>query len=297
MNLRVSLLAILCICLIAPSLLPAQKKREKKKNYNDRFIRIRVDKNNKPVAMQTATVRYIGKNKVGKTVTVDLIGVVHIGEKGYYEKLNKSFEQYQSLLYELVAPKGTKIPKGGARKGQGFNPIAGLQKGMQAGLGLEFQLEHIDYTKSNFVHADMTPKEFGESMKNNNESLVKGFFKAMGQSIARSGKSNGSDTKMLMALVARGKDRPIKLRQVLAEQMKDIESGMLIFEGDNGSTIIHHRNRKALSVMEAEIEAGKTKIGVFYGAGHLPDMEERLLRDYNMKRAGTTWLDAWKLQR
>ena len=296
MNHRKLTVSLIALLLIIPSALIAQKKKQKK-SYADRFIRVRVDENNKPAAMQTATVRYLGKNKDGKTLTVDLIGVVHIGEKDYYEKLNRSFEQYESLLYELVAPKGTKIPKGGRKEGGGFNPIAGLQKGMQAGLGLEFQLEHIDYTKSNFVHADMTPKEFGESMKNNNESLIKGFFKAMGQSIARQGKSRNSDTKMLMALMSRSKDRPLVLRQVMAEQMKDIESGMLIFEGDNGSTIIHHRNKKALSVMEREIEAGKTKIGIFYGAGHLPDMEERLLRDYKMKRAGTTWLDAWKLQK
>ena len=39
-------------------------------------------------------------------VTIDLIGAVHIGEKAYYDKLNKEFEQYDVLLYELVAPEG-----------------------------------------------------------------------------------------------------------------------------------------------------------------------------------------------
>ena len=273
-----------------------QQKKKQKIDYSNRFIRIRRDAKGKPLAMETSIVRYFGKNKKGQRVIVDLIGVVHIGEKAYYEKLNKRFTQYDALLYELVAPEGTKIPKGGARGGSGVNPIAALQKTMQASLGLEFQLDHIDYTKDNFVHADMSPTEFMESMKNNNESFVKSFFRAMGQSMAmqNSAKSGSTDAEMLMALFSG--DRETQLRKVMAEQMQNIESGMLIFEGDDGSTIINHRNRKALSVMEREIDKGNVRLGVFYGAGHLPDMEERLYKDFGMKRAGTSWLSAWSLQ-
>ena len=84
----------------------------------------------------------------GNRITVDLIGAVHIGEKEYFENLNQRFEQYESLLYELVAPEGTVIPKGGGRdEGIPTNPIAAMQVGMKTALGLEFQLEHIDYTK------------------------------------------------------------------------------------------------------------------------------------------------------
>ena len=63
--------------------------------------------------LETSITRYELKNADGKTVTVDLIGAVHVGEKEYYEALNKRFEQYDSMLYELVAPEGTVIPKGG----------------------------------------------------------------------------------------------------------------------------------------------------------------------------------------
>ncbi len=307
----IGMIALVAIAMGAPSKLLAQKsdtakpaasakqdKKQDKPNYKDRFIRIRRDADKKPVAMETSIVRYFGKNKEGEKIVVDLIGVVHIGEREYYEQLNDRFDQYDALLYELVAPEGTRIPKGGGRKG-GANPIAALQKGMQASLGLKFQLDLIDYTKDNFIHADMTPTEFMESMKNNNESMLKTVFRAMGQSMAmqtkNAKKGKNSDAELLMAMFS--DDREYKLRQVMAEQMQDIESGMLIFEGDNGSTIINHRNRKALTVMEREIKNGKKKIGVFYGAGHLPDMEERLLRDFGMKRAGAKWLPAWNLQR
>ena len=90
---------------------------------------------------------------LGDRITVDLIGAVHIGEKEYFQKLNKRFENYEAMLYELVAPEGTVIPKGGGGGGIPTNPIAAMQSGMKAVLGLEFQLEHIDYTKDNFIHA------------------------------------------------------------------------------------------------------------------------------------------------
>ena len=259
------------------------------------FMRVRKGSNRKPNAFETSVTRYITKDDEGNTVYVDLIGVVHIGEKAYYEQLNEIFEGYESVLYELVAPEGTVIPKGGGNREAGMNPIAALQVGMQTVLGLEFQLEHIDYEKKNFVHADMSPEEFMESMKNNDESFTKMAFKAIGQSMAQSGSSQMSNFDLLR--VAFAKDKEIKMRQLFASQMIDMEGGMAMFEGRDGSTIINHRNGKAMQVLEAELADGKKRIAVFYGAGHLPDMERRLTSDFKMKRAGQRWLKAWKLKR
>ena len=68
------------------------------------FVRIRHDANHQPVSFETATVTYLRANTDGSETRVDLIGVVHIGSKSYYDALNKLFEQYDALLYELVAP-------------------------------------------------------------------------------------------------------------------------------------------------------------------------------------------------
>jgi hypothetical protein len=82
----------------------------------------------------------------------------------------------------------------------------------------------------------------------------------------------------------------------MAKQMKDIEGGMLIFQGKNGSTIITHRNKKALSVLRKQVDAGKAKLAIFYGAGHMPEMQRQLAEDFQMRRGGRTWLVAWKLR-
>ncbi len=270
--------------------------KTRKKNESEQFMRIRKNAAGKPVALETSTTRYELINEAGERVTVDLIGVVHIGEKDYYEDLNKCFERYEGLLFELVAPEGTVIPKGGrGEAGVGLNPVAALQVGMQSVLGLEFQLDHIDYTKGNFVHADMSPEEFVESMKKNEESVSGYALKAIGQSMAMqsAGKSDSS-FGLLMAMFS--KDKEIKMRRAFARQMQEMEAGLVMFEGSEGSTIIDHRNAKCMEVLQREINSGKKNLAIFYGAGHLPDMQRRLLSEFKMKRAGQSWLTAWSLE-
>jgi hypothetical protein len=259
------------------------------------FLRIRVDDKGKPAAFETSITRYEKLNQQGDRITVDLIGVVHIGEAAYYQQLNEIFTRYEALLYELVAPEGTRIPKGGDRGNAGMNPIAGLQMGMQSVLGLEFQLEQIDYTKDNFVHADMSPEEFAASMQDNDESIGGYALRAIGQSMAMQASGKGdSGMGMLMAMMSSNKE--IKMRRSFAKQMLDMEMGMVMFEGKDGSTIIDHRNRKCMDVLQREIQNGKRNIAIFYGAGHLPDMERRLIEDFGMKRGGRNWLTAWSLK-
>lgn len=282
-----------------PNAKPVDKKKKSKtedpaQSEFAHFMRVRRDAKGKPLALETSVTRYIIKNAEGQPVVVDLIGVVHVGEQTYYEQLNTHFEKYQGLLYELVAPEGTRIPKGGRSDADAAgNPVAALQLGLKGMLGLEFQLDHIDYTRDNFIHADMTPEEFAESMERNEESVGKMFLKAIGQSMAMQSGGQTSDAEMLMAMFS--SNRTQRMRRMMANQMQQIENGMVMFNGKEGSTIIDHRNAKVMEVLKRELAAGKTSIGIFYGAGHLADMQRRLTSDFQARRAGQFWLKAWEL--
>ena len=109
-----------------------------------------------------------------KGVEIDLVAVVHIGEKAYYERLNKEFEKYDAVLYELVAPEGNKPPKGGEKKSD--NPLAMLQQGMKFFLRLEHQLEVVDYGKANFIHADLSPEGMRRAMKERGDDEMTVFL-------------------------------------------------------------------------------------------------------------------------
>lgn len=258
------------------------------------FLRLARDDKDQPVSMDTAIVRYKAKSPDKQDVTIDLIGAVHIGEKAYYDKLNEEFEQYEALLYELVAPEGTRVPKGGG--GGSGHPVALLQNGMKDMLELEHQLEYIDYHKDNFVHADMSPDAFSKSMEDRGESVWTMMFRMMGQQIAQQSKhpSRSSDMDILMSLF--DKNRALTLKRLMAEQFEDMDGAMSALEGPGGSTLITERNKVALKVLAEQIGAGKKRIGIFYGAGHMPDMEKRLIKDLGATRDTERWLVAWDLR-
>ena len=258
------------------------------------FVRLHRDDNNKPQALQTATARYEGKPDTPYAgAVVDLVGVVHIGQQEYYEALDKQLAGYQIVLYELVAPDGTRIRPEDLEKRRSL--LASVQTGMKDMLNLEYQLEKIDYLAENFRHADMSPDEFAEDLQRRGDSVWKMVARMMGAGVATQAKT-GNDVSLLMALFS--KDRPKLMKRAMAQQLVDIEmvtAGMDDANGEN--TLIKGRNRKAFEVLKEELEAGKRHIAVFYGAGHLPDMAERLEKDFAMHPTSTQWLNAWDLTR
>lgn len=255
------------------------------------YMRVRRGANKTAEALETSILRFLREEPGKPSVQVDLVGVVHIGERAYYDELNKLFKEYDAVLYELVAPEGTRVPKGGGKGGA--NPVSALQKGLQTMLALEYQLEHIDYQATNFIHADMTPEEMSQSMADRKESWFQMMLRMMGQGMAQQPRQANGDLNLFSALFA--KDRATRLKRVFAQQFEDME-GLSAFDGPEGSTLITERNKKALRVLSRELTAGKRRIAIFYGAGHMKDMEDRLINEFQMRRVSATWLTAWRME-
>ena len=270
----------------------AQESGKAEKEEDSRFVRL-LSEGKEPSALQTSITTF--QSTKDKRLVVDLIGAIHVGEESYFRQLNEQFTKYDAVLYELVAPKGTKIPKGGTAPS---SPVSYMQNGMTEALGLAFQLDSIDYNAKNFVHADMTPEEFSNSMKKREESLGKMFFRAIGQSLVKSASgSSSSDVILMQALMTKEtEDRQFKLKRALAEQFADLDGAMLVFDGPDGSTLVTERNKKALKVLTEEIKSGSLRIGIFYGAGHMKDIAKRLESEFSMTRTDTSWLTAWNLK-
>jgi len=264
------------------------------------WVRIRRDPQGKPLALEVAIVRYVpAQNAKRKSLWakqyVDLVGAIHIADHSYYQQLNKRFRQYDAMLYELVAPEGTVVPRG--RGTSNFNPLGAMQNGMSSMLELEHQLEQIDYTRPNFVHADFSPDEFMQSMENRDEGFLKLYFRIIGQAVAQQSQQaahgESSDLDLFSALLS--KDRPRKLKIAMAKQFESMESVLMGFSGPAGSTLITERNKRALKVLRQQQAAGKRKLAIFYGAGHLSDMHNRLVTEFGMKPVEATWVKAWDL--
>jgi hypothetical protein len=263
------------------------------------WVRLKRGANGEVMGMQTAIVRYSGKSPAsgsnGGAVDVDLIGAVHIADIAYYKRLNDLFQQYDVLLYELVAPEGTVVQKG--RGTSNAHPVGAMQNLAKDVLELDHQLEKIDYTKPNFVHADMSPDDFRKAMEERNDSFLKMYFRLIGAAMAQQtelgAKGGASDIELIAALFA--PDRPRRLKIVLAKQLSEMESLMVSFGGEEGTVIITDRNKKALEVLKQQLAKGKKKIGIFYGAGHLNDMDKRVRNDFRLQPKSIMWLTAWDL--
>lgn len=272
---------------------PADEPASQQEKQQEEFLRVQ-ESDGEPVALQTAIASYhapAGSPHAG--ARVDLVGAVHIGEQDYYEQLDEMFQQYDVVLYELVAPEGTRVEPDEAHAGR--HPIGALQVGMRDVLELEFQLEQIDYSAPNFRHADMSPEEFSEDMRRRGDSLLKMAFRMMGAGIAAQGNAPAAnDAALLMALLSpnRAKD----LKRVMAAQFREMDAAMAgIADAEGRSTIITERNAKAFDVLEDELQKGKKKIAIFYGAGHLDDMAQRLKSDFGFTTGEKKWLTAWDL--
>lgn len=257
------------------------------------FLRIKRDDRSRPLSLETAVVRYVaGTDTSSADCVVDLIGAVHVGEKSYYDELNRVFRDYDAVLYELVAPTEANIPSPGHRSG---HPVSVMQVAIKNLLNLEFQLDCVEYRKPNFVHADLSPDEFQKSMEQRDESFTKLFFRLMGQGLAQQSKdpARTSDFAVFSALFS--KDRALELKRTVALQFEEMEKATLVLDGPNGSTIITDRNKRALDVLKTQISAGKKRLAIFYGAAHLPDFDRKMRAELGFTPSTTRWLVAWDL--
>lgn len=270
----------------------ADAKAKAKPATENSYIRIVKSEKGKPLAMETSVLRFEGRpGGRAEGRSVDLVGVVHIGQQDYYKQIDSLLAGYDAVLYELVAPDGTRIKPEDLQERRSI--LTSMQSGMKDMLELDFQLEHIDYLAKNFVHADMSPEEFAEDMESRGDGVMKMVMRMMGAGIAAQS-TGGGDLGVLAALFS--KDRVMGLRQSMAKQLVTLNMlGLDDATGDN--TLIKGRNRKALQVLDKELAAGKTKLAIFYGAGHMEDMAERLEADFELNAEATRWLKAWDLQR
>jgi hypothetical protein len=231
------------------------------------------------------------KDEAGREV--DLVGVVHIGDAVYYRRLNKRLATYESVLYEMVKPKGVQV-----RPGESSGSVlTSFQRSLTNLLDLSYQLDGIDYAAKNFVHADITPSRMSELLEERGASLWTIFFELMTQQLSKMHDVQAMPQPNALELLGAifSKDRASKLKMIFGRVLGDIETA---FSGLGSTTfgevIVTERNKEALRVLDERLEAGDKRLAIFYGAAHMPDIEARLV-EKGFKRDRVRWMTAWKI--
>ena len=246
-------------------------------------------------SLETAIVRFESPQKV----IVDLVGAIHIADKNYYDALNVRFRSYDAVLYELVGPPMSERTKEQMKPGGGSGSlqwVGTMQTFMRDTLKLHGQLEGIDYAAKNFVHADMTSSQFHDTREKKQESFLKLYLKLWQAQQAAAGDDAEADSEAAalatLFRILMSKDGSLELKRGMASQFDEVEKLMSGVEEGEGTVIVGERNRVAFEVLDKQLAAGKKRLAIFYGAAHLTDMEQRLLKR-GFKRTTTEWLKAW----
>lgn len=250
------------------------------------FVRARRDDAGQIVGLDTAVVRY-EKGEGDAKVVVDAIGAIHIGDAAYYDTLNKQFEQYDVLCYELVITEKPEQATGG-----GFD-VYGL---VGSFLQLEGQMAGVDYRAKNFVHADMTMEAIQRKMDERGDDAMTLALSSIVETMRARNRAAKQRTETRaepsMEDVLAG---PVQLKRFMAEGFASDMDG-----AGMGATvdlyIVQDRNEAAMKVVDAQIEKGHDEIGIFYGAAHFRDFHKRLT-ERGFKPVKTDWNTAWELSR
>lgn len=162
--------------------------------------------------------------------------------------------------------------------------LGGAYKELSDMLGLQTQHQGIDYSAAHFVHADMTLDEFRKAQARKGESIAGLMLKSVLSSLVEKTGTNRAGEFGLMADFLAGNKTGLKNK--LMVMMANAPNGL------ENTVILEGRNAKCMEVFDRWSGKGVRRIGVFYGAAHLPGLHGALLeRGYRLREV--RWLPAW----
>src|SRR5688572_21859771 len=231
---------------VAVAAQPQQQQQQQPQQKFDKlseFMRF-VDQGTTGGRLETADVVFV--NDAGAVVR--LVSAVHIGEGAYFKGLADSFKERDCVLYELVKSKDAAVPVPGVER-EASNAIGQLQVFLKDTLNLEFQLDQIDYSAPNFVHADLDAETFTKMQEERGETfaqlMLQQLMKAM---TAPPPNVDPAAADEALEDLVRMFTRPDMERQVklfVAKQLGQMEEHALGLDGPNGSVIVTERNKAA----------------------------------------------------
>lgn len=229
-----------------------------------------------------------------------LIGVVHMAEASYYQKILTHTRPLGTVFFEGIyngeVPKyqppgseNTAFPK------KKLKNMSSYQTEMARKLELSDQIEHLA-PEINWVHADISFFEFFANLMN----FAIEFQKKEGVNFDLN-KYYAAEHVLdedLSELPA-GQRVFIK-RQKIAQSIKESVEDICYTAKFSGfrDILIVKRNKIALSKISEKMSTEKEilDIGIVYGAAHVPHFLEVLTNEFNFTIESLEWLDAWILK-
>ncbi len=257
------------------------------------------------VQLQIAARKFYPARREGPVLW--LVGVSHVGSPRYYATLQKLLDAQTLVLFEGVSSSpetgSFHAPPPQARPAR---VDSSLQGAMASALGLVFQLDAIDYDRTNFQNCDLSvqqlraliaqqPTPAGESGAgasfDNLLQLMQGgtlldSLVHLGLSfIGANPKLQGVAKLALIDCICAIQGDPSRL-EGLPPDMKQLLD-----------VLLQQRNQNILTRLRTELRClgPQQSVAVFYGTGHMPDLEGRIRSDFHYQPAGERWFTAFSV--
>ncbi|KAJ1704588.1 hypothetical protein LUZ63_004367 [Rhynchospora breviuscula] len=262
---------------------------------------------------------------------VDLVSVVHVGDRQYYEKLQKRLEIYDSVIYEGVRKTDC------TQKSRYFDDITSLDlqsisdlnRRLALLLSLSQQSQHLKWRPS-WKHGDldwstflnlekerikrllaMTPSDdllfstlplFGHALRSFPWLLIAPFPLPYIVYLACSCNDpvlGSVDTlEDILKLGMFSVPAALKFWTAWVQlsslcSLKDLEDTSV---SASTSVLIGERNKVAIKELKGAMKRGEHSIAILYGAAHMPDFHKRLTEEFNLVPASIDWITAWSVE-
>ncbi len=222
--------------------------------------------------------------------TLFVVGVLHIGELEYYQELQTGLDSCDLVLFEGVRPgDGDAVPS--EDQLASMDLLMRMQLAMKDALDLTFQKDGIDYDRDFWRNADMDfasmqarMKELGTGLPTDNpllRNLLDGVLRLL----------DPTQVRKHPTIVQRLRRTMGPTLQMANEVMQGPAFAKM------GQVIITERNAVVLEMLAEEIAGGPggRRIALFYGAGHLPDFDQKL-EELGWTYQGEGWHRAWSIE-
>ena len=291
------------------------------------YIRI-VHPDTNTLELQIAVRRFVPDTGTGPTYW--LAGTSHIGESNYYRALQKHLDAQTIVLFEGVNsdthPRHVRKPGatpaiptpppevssgGGTNIGSETNAGYSMQSALASALGLVFQLDAIDYDRTNFLNSDLSVLQIQRLLLNDPcaEPAAPGekgrsspTFDALLQ-IMDGSSFLGSIAKWGVQMIGSDPQLQATTKFMLIEALGGMKGDFSEMRGlppdmqNLLKILIEARNQNVVEDLKTESAtvppAGS--IAIFYGTGHMPNLEKRITRELHYRPDGDVWFTAFSV--
>lgn len=170
----------------------------------------------------------------------------------------------------------------------------GIQIKLARALGLEFQLAAIDYNRASWRNSDLAIDEVQKRLEETGAGGDALFALLDGSSMA------SKFVGLLLGFIERDPQLSLMTKTMMVEVLANADVLMDANARQSGGAaklmkvIVEDRNEAVLHDLSGVLkeQPAPSSVALFYGAGHLPHLEQRLVTDFGYRFQADRWLRA-----